>query len=151
MRIVVAFDGTNSSLKALDFAFSLKKSVEKYDIVFAFPSFSTPPPTFDGYIVPPTESDLAEMEKYAEKVMDIARSRAGENGINADFEELDVPQKDVAEMILVAAQNFKADLIVMGKRRLTSMEKLILGSVSSEVVKKSIIPVLIVPPSPESK
>jgi nucleotide-binding universal stress UspA family protein len=151
MRIVVAFDGTNSSVGALEFAFALKKSVEKYDIIFAFPSFSTPPPTFDGYLVPPTEVDLAEMNKYAEKIMNIAKLRARDEGIEAEFEELDVPQKNVAEMILSAAQNFKADLIVMGKRRLTSMEKLILGSVSSEVVKKSSIPVLIVPPQPSKK
>jgi nucleotide-binding universal stress UspA family protein len=151
MRVVVAFDGTNSSLGALEFAFTLKKSVKKYDVVFAFPSFSTPPPTFDGYLVPPTEGDLVELGKYAEKVMNIAKLRARDEGIEAQFEELDVPQKDVAEMILTAAENFKADLIIMGKRRLTSMEKLILGSVSSEVVKKSNIPVLIVPPQSSKK
>lgn len=151
MRVLVAFDGTNSSFKALEFAFSLKKSVEQFDVVFAFPSFTTPPPTFDGYLVPPTEEDLAEMRKYAEKVMNVAKSTAVKYGIKAEFEELDVPQKDAAEMILLAAQNFKADLIVMGKRRLTSIEKLILGSVSSEVVKKSVIPVLIVPPGPSGK
>jgi nucleotide-binding universal stress UspA family protein len=46
--------------------------------------------------------------------------------------------------IVKAAEENKADLIVVGSRGLSTLRRLILGSVSRKVINKSKIPVLVV-------
>ncbi|WP_162509788.1 universal stress protein [Thermogymnomonas acidicola] len=40
-------------------------------------------------------------------------------------------------------------MIITGTRKLTGLSRVLLGSVSSELIKVSRIPVLVVPPPPE--
>jgi nucleotide-binding universal stress UspA family protein len=51
-----------------------------------------------------------------------------------------------AREIVKAARQRRADLIVMGSHGLTGVRKLMLGSVTEEVLKTAAIPVLVVPP-----
>lgn len=56
-----------------------------------------------------------------------------------------VKSGDIAEAILETADELDVDMIVMGARKHSLMEKMILGSVSNKVLQKSSRPVLIVP------
>ncbi len=49
-----------------------------------------------------------------------------------------------AEEILKAAKRLRADLVVMGSRGLTGMEKILLGSVSAKVTRHAACSVLVV-------
>lgn len=50
-----------------------------------------------------------------------------------------------ADAILEAADGFDADLIVLGKRHHSALERLLVGSVASEVVERCGCPTLLVP------
>ncbi|TRM80390.1 hypothetical protein DJ524_07805 [Sulfolobus sp. D5] len=51
---------------------------------------------------------------------------------------------EVAEALIQYCNNIGCDLIVSGSRGLTGIKKAILGSVSSELVSKANVPVLVV-------
>ncbi|MHB8561257.1 MAG: universal stress protein, partial [Thermoplasmataceae archaeon] len=88
-------------------------------------------------------------EATAENIIDMAVQIAKKRGVTAEVEIVDMPSLDTAGTILKTAEKFKADIIVMGMRRLGRVERLILGSVSSEVIKRSKIAVMVAPPAKE--
>lgn len=58
---------------------------------------------------------------------------------------VDVRVGNPAEQILVAARRARADLIVLGSHGYTALEHALLGSTAEKVVRRSPVPVLIVP------
>lgn len=52
---------------------------------------------------------------------------------------------DPAEMILLHAQSFRADVIVMGTHQRSGFERLRAGSVSDRVLARATVPVLVLP------
>ncbi|MBI1343616.1 MAG: universal stress protein [Terrimonas sp.] len=56
-----------------------------------------------------------------------------------------------ADMILQFAAEWKADMIVMGEQSHNGLEKLLMGSVVSDVMRHSAIPLMIVPTAPERR
>ena len=60
--------------------------------------------------------------------------------------EVEIVTGDPAEEILRLAKIYKADLIVIGSRGLTGMQKIVLGSVSSQIVEDAPCSVLVVKP-----
>jgi nucleotide-binding universal stress UspA family protein len=60
--------------------------------------------------------------------------------------EVEIVTGDPVEEILRLAKIYKADLIVLGSRGLTGMKKIVLGSVSSQIVEEAPCSVLVVKP-----
>ncbi|QLE57577.1 universal stress protein [Nostoc sp. TCL26-01] len=60
--------------------------------------------------------------------------------------ELELVTGDPAEEIIRLANIHKADLIIIGSRGLTGMKRIVLGSVSNQVVEESGCSVLVVKP-----
>jgi len=56
-----------------------------------------------------------------------------------------------SDAILEYASSWKADLIVMGSQNHSGLEKLIMGDVTASVLKRSRIPMLIIPIGREGK
>jgi nucleotide-binding universal stress UspA family protein len=52
---------------------------------------------------------------------------------------------DAAEAVLEAADQLNADLVILGKRRHSRLEKLLIGSVAGEIVERCPKPTLLVP------
>jgi nucleotide-binding universal stress UspA family protein len=52
---------------------------------------------------------------------------------------------DVAEMILETAHEIKADFVVMGSHSQKWLENIVMGSVTEEVLRKSTVPMYIIP------
>lgn len=61
--------------------------------------------------------------------------------------EVEIVTGDPAEEIVRLAKIHKADLIVLGSRGLTGMKRILLGSVSSQIVEDAPCSVLVVKPS----
>ena len=55
---------------------------------------------------------------------------------------------DAARTIASAAKRLRCDLIVMGTHGLTGLEKVIIGSTTERMLRRTSLPVLAVPPSP---
>jgi nucleotide-binding universal stress UspA family protein len=142
-KIMVAFDGSKDSVKAVDFGCSL---AEKYGAALvivhvysvAFPSYSGVAPM----PVPEFEGAEAVSKERARGVVADGIELAKTHGVKAKGELLEA--SSTVQAILEFAASEKVDLIIVGTRGMTGFKKLILGSVSSGLVSHSECPVLVV-------
>jgi nucleotide-binding universal stress UspA family protein len=132
-RILIAVDGSEVSQRALArVARFLKEEAEVALVTVARPIYRDPP--YTGYADPKDEEEQRKVLFAARDVLD--RAGIAATGL--------APVGDPADEILKAAKQFEAELIVMGARSLGTMERLVLGSVSTKVIQESACDVLIV-------
>lgn len=131
-RILVAYDGSDASERALTRVTRFMKEAEVAIVTVARPIFRDPP--YTGYADPWDEQEQR-------RVIAVARDTLARGGITAtDY----APVGDPADEILATAKAFEAELIVMGARSLAKVRRLVLGSVSTKVMHESPFDVLIV-------
>ena len=85
--------------------------------------------------------DLYESaNKSARKFLDRAKRHLGDASVQTLLKE-----GDSAQMILRTAKEMDVDCIVMGSHSLKWLENIIIGSVTQEVLRKTTIPLFIIP------
>lgn len=89
--------------------------------------------------ITPAEITMSLRKKAAE-TLDQVIKMYGEHDV-VHFTPIGIPHEEV----LVTAIEWEADMIVMGSHGRTGLSHLLMGSVSEQVLKRSQIPVLIVP------
>ena len=135
-RIIVAIDGSEHSYQTLAYAQNLAECFgATLWLVHAFPRTSD----LLGY--EPYASLVARRESAGQAILDEARRRLGE--VNFEVHE-ELMEEPAAEAILSVAETRQADLIVMGTRGLSSLQGLLLGSVSNKVMHHASCPVMLV-------
>jgi nucleotide-binding universal stress UspA family protein len=82
-----------------------------------------------GYVAPPIPTSV--LEAVGERILDAAKRVAERSGVKKI--SFHVAEGDPAAHILDCAKREKADMIVMGKRGLGSLQELFIGSVSHKV------------------
>jgi nucleotide-binding universal stress UspA family protein len=136
--ILVAVDGTETAMEALDEAIALARASHGRLTLI---SVAAPPRWRVGspYFVPFVTED--ELARGAERIVEHAEARVPP----------DVPVSTVvrtgsaAKAILERVEQGEHDLVVMGSRGLGSAGALLLGSVSRAVLAHSSVPVLVHP------
>lgn len=78
--------------------------------------------------------------KSASKFLNKAKHHLGDISIQTILKE-----GDTAQLILITATEMKADCIVMGSHSQKWLENIVMGSVTKEVLRKSTIPMFIIP------
>ncbi|MEM0141481.1 MAG: universal stress protein [Thermoplasmatales archaeon] len=141
-RIVVAFDASVHSIRALNAAISISKKYRTEITVIHCVQY--PVMNYgDGNVYYNWDKYYAiekeNITKASKALIDGAKKKRIK--INLVFTE---STTSVAESILVEAKKVKPDLIVMGSRGLGGFKSLLLGSVSNAVVAHSTVPVLII-------
>ena len=134
--IVYATDGSDHARKALAYARDLAKLHDaNLFVVHVYSRVSD----FLGY----KEYDTIVRHRIAagEKIIKEAAKELELAGVTFQTELLEGP---LAEAILNVAETRDADLIVLGARGMSSLEGLLLGSVSQKVVHHASCPVLVV-------
>lgn len=139
-RILVPYDGSNFSKKALDAAIEMAK---KFDSELWFLTI------LDKELKPRLDKTSTNSKKHSKKSLSSIdlelRNRVmdcKEQGVSADY---DLIKGSPKETILRFAKKRKMDLIVMGSQGLHGIRKIkSLGSVSRAVSEKSQCPVLLV-------
>jgi nucleotide-binding universal stress UspA family protein len=139
-RILVAVDGSDTALRALDFAVQQARHV----------------PTAKLHVlnVQPTLSNYTAAEIYvtAERIHQVAAERARAileaaaghlEGVDCSF-ELEQVEGEAAETIARRAAELGCESIIMGTHGLTSFGILFLGSVAQRVVHYTTVPVTLV-------
>ncbi|KRE49768.1 universal stress protein [Paenibacillus sp. Soil724D2] len=138
-KILVAYDGSEASDKALDSALKLAKlnHYSKLDIIHIFNL-----PTYvlgSSVVIPPIVIENNYLN-YSEQVIGKINEKI------ADFSNIhiEVRSGSITKEILKYADEIQADLIIVGSRGLSSIGEFVLGSVSHNVVQHAKLPVLVV-------
>jgi nucleotide-binding universal stress UspA family protein len=134
--IVLAFDGSDYSNKALQCAKSIG---ERFEATLWLVHVFRNPSDLLGYA--DYEKLFAKRKSAAQTVLDGARQKLGVTTFIVNEELLEGPE---AESILKVAESRKADLIVMGSRGFGTVKGLLVGSVSRKVIHYASCPVMVV-------
>lgn len=133
--MLVGYDGSPQSEKAVEVAFSLAECIDSTVLIFAV---ARPPE-------PPTSVEL-------EAVLDDAREHYQE-GFKTILEKARAHDLDVktdmavghpGEQIIHRAEVDKIDLIIVGRRGRSMISRMMLGSVSERVLRYAHCPVMVV-------
>lgn len=134
-KILVGYDGSEHSKKALAHAVELAKAHNASLYIITVAQLAS-----RGGELP--ASALEELEKWGRlKAAEAKRIAAGE-GVQAT--EAAVRLGHPVDEILIYAEEIGADLIVVGSRGLSTVKRILLGSVSSGVVTHARTSVLVV-------
>jgi nucleotide-binding universal stress UspA family protein len=132
-NIVVAYDGSDQAKRALERAATLGRAGASVTIVTGV-SIGLHGPRSMGAV------DQDELSA-AKDTLEAARASLKSQGIDAHAIE---GTGDAADVVIEAAKECKADLIVVGTRGLGKAKRLALGSVSSKIVHDAACDVLVV-------
>src|SRR5690554_1352611 len=95
---------------------------------------------YEGYSFPmnyQAQEDVVKMaQEYLEKTAKI---------LNDENVSIHITEGDTSEALLKYAEEWNADVIVMGTHSYSTLEKIFLGTVASSVLEKTKIPVYMVP------
>ena len=132
-KILVAVDGSQPSLRALDLASEI---AEKFDaglvMIYVIRDMQLPEAMREmAEVELVRETRLTTMKKIAEEILGEAAARARARG--ATKVEAEIRPGDPAGAVLRYAAEEAVDLIVMGSRGLGQVEGMLLGSVSRKV------------------
>ncbi len=129
MRVLLGTDGSPDAVRATDWLARLPLPPESSIlIVSVFPRLGSR-----------AAEHLKALQAQAREVIEDARSRLAPRAVDERRME-----GNVRERLLQTAEEWKADLIVLGARGLTSLERALLGSVSLSVAREARCAVMIV-------
>ena len=136
-KIIVAYDGSESSQKALEWSLILATSSLKSEVTTVT---VVKPPEFSPMI---SEIDefYSDAEEHYQPILAKVREYGNGHGITINTKIL---RGHPAESITKYAFDQKADLIVTGTRGMGGFKSLIIGSVAQKVVSYSKVPVIVV-------
>ena len=136
--IVVGTDGSGHAERALDEAVAIAlRDGAALHIVTAFPD----PAVIREKITSGATAHSVNLSEVADSVLTRAAARAQERGVKPETHAL---ESDPAEAIIEIASAQNADLIVVGSRGLSGVQRILLGSVSSKVSEHASCSVMIV-------
>lgn len=139
-HILVAIDGSELSLLALDHAWSLSQQLSaRLTVLNVLPNLPLMLNMAEGVDFRALELDL---KKDAEYVVDLAKQHLNQPDLNTKI--LATIDRSIPETIVRAAEKEQADLIVLATHGHTGLRHFLLGSVAEQVVRHAHIPVLLV-------
>lgn len=84
------------------------------------------------------------LRRNGKQVLKKAEEAAHKAGVMTDSKGIEAMSSRVSEFIIAEAEEWSADLIVMGTHGLKGIERLVLGSDAETVIRTSPVPVLLV-------
>ena len=134
-RILVGYDGSTHSDKAVQAALSVARHLDSKVLLFSVAQ-------------PPEPAQRAELEAFlddAKEHFEEAFKRIVQAGKAEEVEiETEIAVGHPAEQIIHKAETWKADLVILGRRGRSTFQKWILGSISEKVLRYAHCPVMVV-------
>jgi len=144
--ILLATDGSPSAQKATGVAIELASAT---NAVLRIVSAWRIPVYEYGYVPAQYVPELVDAQREgAQSAVERAVDAATAAGVVATFE---LRQGDAADEICAAADEVKADMIVLGAHGWGAVRRLFFGSVSTSVLHRASCPVLVVRAEPEEQ
>ncbi len=143
-KLLVALDGSNHSLKAVDYTSEIAASLEAKVIILNVVKSQEFPEGLREYakLEHVVGTDIEILKKVAGHLVANAERRAKDKGVNDIVGE--VQEGPVARTLVARAQHHDVDMIVIGSRGLGNIEATLRGGVSHRVELLAKCPVLTV-------
>lgn len=139
MKILVAVDGSDISLRAVKYVIALNRELARPAKVTLLAVDPPPFPGVESRIGSKAVRQLHE-ESHESMLKDARRSLSRAKLELTERAEVG----DIADTILKVAKKDRVDLIVLGSHGRGAVKGILLGSVSSKVIAQSDVPVTIV-------
>jgi nucleotide-binding universal stress UspA family protein len=150
-RVLVAIDGSISSMHTIDYAISIAMKNNSQLVILYVIDVYKYPYLPSSIILAPTfgsEKYLEERNEAEEQMNKIKEKYKQKTKNNIDSKELKIEivegAKSAATTIMEYAESENIDLIIIGSRGRTSFKKLLLGSISSDIIKNAHCAVLVI-------
>lgn len=139
-KVLIAVDYDETSKKVAEAGFSMANTMNAETILLHV--IAEQPVYYSSYAYMREFSvDIDDdLKKSTQKFLDKVKKHLGDESITTVLKE-----GDIADTILKTAKELKVDVIVMGSHSRKWLENIILGSEAQDVLKKTIIPLFIVP------
>jgi nucleotide-binding universal stress UspA family protein len=134
-KLLVAYDGSEQAEKAFDTALEIAVKFDATIFVLSVATLPEPPEAVELQAV------LENATEFYEKHFDVLRKKAAGTGLKLQY---DVSVGHPAEQIIARAKVEAVDMIIMGHRGKTFVQRWLLGSVSKRVLSYAQCTVVIV-------
>jgi nucleotide-binding universal stress UspA family protein len=143
-KLLVALDGSNHSLKAVDYASQIAVPLKAKVVILNVVKPQELPEGMREYaeLEHFAGTDVEVLKKVAGHLVADAERRAKDNGVDDILGEVEVGP--IARTIIARAQHHDVDMIVIGSRGLGNIEATLRGGVSHRVELLAKCPVLTV-------
>ncbi|MBO5547778.1 universal stress protein [Methanomassiliicoccales archaeon LGM-RCC1] len=135
MTILIAYDGKPHTEAALNYAAKLSVGLNE--------------PLYILTVVSKDQMDPEDIDTSVQAYMQAAQERAMLNGATDVHIIIEVGKPD--DTILEVTDRFQCDAVVVGRPDRSRFDRMVMGSVSQNLVENSSCPVIIVPTPEESK
>ncbi|MBK6967225.1 MAG: universal stress protein [Bacteroidales bacterium] len=149
-KVLIALDYDPSANKVAESGFSMAKAMNAEvvllhiiaDPVFYSSAEFSPITGFGDYmgLVPMQFDNIDEVKNAANQFLEKIRKHLGDESITTRIED-----GEMAVTIVNTAKSLHADVIVMGSHSRKWLENIVMGSVTSEVLQHTTLPVFIIP------
>jgi nucleotide-binding universal stress UspA family protein len=144
-KILVAVDGSDTSLHALQQAIELARNLSATLRIVHVVDMNWLP--LGPELAIDIEAISTVRRSAGEKILAAARETAQKAGLESEsaLMETETPTQHVAETIAKEASRWPADLVVLGTHGRRGFERMLLGSVAEGMARRSPVPVLLIP------
>lgn len=136
MKILVPYDGSNAAQSAVNYALNFAKNHKSGEVTILTVACNDAPFARD-FVANPMEV-LQACQDYFKGSLEKAKAMFAAEGV--DVKSV-LQTGDVAEVIIDMVKNEGFDKVIMGRRGLSALTGLVLGSVSSKVLANVDVPV----------
>lgn len=150
-KICIALDTSPSAQKVAELGYAYAKALDaEVTLVHIINDASYYTMNYDpimgyaGFLTSNTFELIEGVKNESEKFLEASKKH-----LNDDRIKTEVLDGDTSTAILDFANDWKADLIVMGTHSRSGLANLLMGSIAVDVVKHSQIPILIIPTKEE--
>jgi nucleotide-binding universal stress UspA family protein len=128
-KILIALDGSAPSFRAVEAAHKMSECIEEISLIYVIHTPHVVSPDGQNMDFMPSQY-YKELTRAAQQILDDAEQILGTHPNIRKIIESGLP----AETILHMAEKEHYDLIIVGRRGLNSLQRLFLGSVSTQIV-----------------
>jgi len=139
-KVLIAMDYDETSQKVAEVGFSMAKAMNAETILLHVISEQPVYYSTYTYMRELRVDILGDLKKSTQEFLDKSKKYLGDDSIKTVLKE-----GEIAETIMNTAKELKADVIVMGSHSRKWLENIILGSEAEEVLKKTTVPLFIIP------
>ncbi|HDI23676.1 MAG TPA: universal stress protein [Thermoplasmatales archaeon] len=144
MKILIAYDGSDSSKKAVELVGKIAKSEDEVVLLTVIPA-ELLSSTFTKMLLPTIDlSSVAKDSSFKERAEETLREAAKKIENKVAKIETVVETGDPADEILVTAKSKSCDLIVVGYKGYGREGRFLIGSVTDKVVRHAYCSVMVV-------